>query len=89
VKRGKQKGGQLLAQAVDDELRHLVRPRTQLEHRNALSEGIDSHPEPEHLGVTTQARSQFIQMQVRDLQMAKGALLQGLGMRPCPRASTS
>jgi hypothetical protein len=89
VKRGRQKGGQLLSQAVDEQLSHQVRPRAQWEHRNALGERIDSHPEPKDLRVAAQACSQFIQLQVRDLEMAEGALLQGLGMRSCTRASSS
>ena len=84
MKRGKQKGGQLLAQPVDEQLRHLVRSRAQLEHRNALGEGIDSHPEPEHLGVTAHARAQFVQLQMGEHKVAEGALMQGLGMGPCP-----
>ncbi len=84
MKRAKQKGGQLLAQPVDEQLRHLVRSRTQLEHRNARGEGIDSHPEPEHLGVTAQARAKFVHLQMRQRELTKGALMQGLGMGPCP-----
>jgi hypothetical protein len=84
VKRGRQKGGQLIAQAVDEQLSHQVCPRAQLERRNALGEGIDGHPEPQDLRVAAQACSQFIQLQVRDLEMARcGALMQGLGMRSC------
>jgi hypothetical protein len=83
VKRGKLKGGQLLAQPVDEQLRHLVRSRTQLEHRNALGEWIDGHPEPQNLRVAAQACSQFIQLQMRDLEMAERALMQDLGIRSC------
>jgi hypothetical protein len=54
---------------VDELLSHLVRPRIQLEHRNALGERINGHPKPEHLRVAAQECSQFIQVQ--DLQMQK------------------
>jgi hypothetical protein len=36
VKRGRQKGGHLLAQPVDKQLGHLMRPRTQLQHWHAF-----------------------------------------------------
>jgi hypothetical protein len=89
VKRGRQKGGHLLAQAVDEQLRHQVRPRAQLEHWNARGERIDGHPEPENLRVAAQARSQLIQLHMRKHEVAEGALMQGLAMRSCPRAASS
>ncbi len=63
----------------------MMRPRTQLEHRNALAEWIDGHPEPEHLRVAAQARSQLIQLHMRNHEIAERALMQGLGMRSCPQ----
>jgi hypothetical protein len=71
VKRGRQKGGQLISQVVDEQLGHLMRPRAQVEHRNPLGEWIDGHPEPQDLRVAAQACSQFIQLQMRDLEMAR------------------
>ena len=41
-------------------------------------EWIDGQPEPQHLFGATQPRAQFIQLQVREVQMAEEALVQGL-----------
>jgi hypothetical protein len=62
VKRGKQKGGQLLAQAMDEQLSHAMGARTQLPHGNACGERIDGHPEPQDLGVAAQPRAEFIEL---------------------------
>ena len=85
MKRGRQTRNQLLAQPVDKQLGHLMRPRTQLEHGNACAEGIDGHPEPEDLRVAAQARAQFIQLQMWEHSVAEGALMQRLGMGSRPR----
>jgi hypothetical protein len=89
VKRGRQKGGHLLAQAVDEQLRHLVRSRAQLEHRNTLGERIDGDPEPEDLRVAAQPRAQFIELQMRKSELAEGAFMQALSLCSCSRASSS
>ncbi len=89
MKRGKQKGGQLISQVVDELLSHLVRPRTQLEHRNARGEWINGHPEPEHLRVAAQACSQFIQLEMWEHKVAEGALMHRLGMGTRSPASIS
>ncbi len=60
VKIGRQKGSQLLAQAVDDEVGHAVGTWTQVEGGNALGERINGHPEPEHLRVVAQPGAQFV-----------------------------
>jgi hypothetical protein len=49
VNTGRQKGGQLLSQRVDEELGHVLGAGTQLEDGNALAQRITGHPEPQHL----------------------------------------
>ena len=56
--------------------------RTQLEHRKKLGARIDGQPQPEHLSGATQPGAQFIQLQMRELEMAKEAFVQGLCMLP-------
>jgi hypothetical protein len=88
VKTGRHVRSQEGTQAVDQQVCHLVCPRTQLNHRNAFGQGIKSHPQPKHLRVTTQPRAPLIQLPVWDLHLREGALMQGLAMGPGTRAST-
>jgi hypothetical protein len=48
-------------------------------------EGIDGQPEPEHVCGAAQPGAQFVQLEVREPEMAEGALVQGL----CVLASAS
>ncbi len=63
---GRQKGGQLLSQRVDEELGHVLGAGTQREDGNALAQRINGDPEPEHLGGTAQSGSELIQLHVRE-----------------------
>ncbi len=56
----------------------VLRAGTELKHRQNLGTGIDGHPQPEDLCGTAQPGSQFIQLQVREVQMAEGAFVQDL-----------
>ena len=77
--------GQELPQRMDDRMRHVLRAGTQMKDRNDLCQGVDGQPEPEDLLVAAQPGSQFIQLEVREPEMAEGALVQGL----CVLASAS
>ncbi len=68
-------------QAVDQQVRHVMSARTQLEDGNTLGQRINGHPKPQHLRMAAQARVHLIELYMRDLQATKGALVQGLGMR--------
>jgi hypothetical protein len=57
---------------------------TQREHRQNLGERIDGQPEPEHLRGAAEPGSNFVQLQVWDVQVVETALVQGL----CVPAST-
>ena len=78
MKSGRQKGGQDVSQRMDDCMRHALRAGTQMENRNDLCEGIDGQPEPEHLLVAAQPGTQFIQLQVRELEVVEAAPMQDL-----------
>jgi hypothetical protein len=66
-------------------MRPVLGSRTELQHRKKLGARIDGEPEPHHLLVAAEPGSQFIQLEMRELEMAEEALVQGLCM--FPRAS--
>ncbi len=76
---------QELPQGVDDCMCCVLCAGTQMEDWNNLRGGIDGQPEPEDLLVAAQPGTQFIQLEVREPEMAEGALVQGL----CVLASAS
>jgi hypothetical protein len=41
--------GQDLTERVDEQMRHVLRAGTQMEHRENLRERVDGQPEPENL----------------------------------------
>jgi hypothetical protein len=43
-----------------------------MEDRNDLGKGVDGQPEPEHLLIAAQPRSQFIQLEVWEPEIAEG-----------------
>ena len=63
---------------MDDRMRQALRAGTQMEDRNDLCKGVDGQPEPEHVLIAAEPGAQLIQLQVRQLEMAEGALVQGL-----------
>jgi hypothetical protein len=51
-----------------------------LKHRKKLGEGIDGQPQPENLLGAAQSGAQFVQLNVRDLEVAEIVLVQGLSV---------
>ncbi len=72
--------GEDLPQGVNDCMRRQLRTGTHMEHRKYFREGVDSEPEPEHLGMAAEPCSEFVQLQMWEVQMAEGALMQDLCM---------
>jgi hypothetical protein len=68
---------------VDEPLRHVLRAGTQLEDGKNLGAGINGQPEPEHLFGTAQAGAQFVQLQVREVEMEEEALVQRVRVYIC------
>jgi hypothetical protein len=66
---------QELSQGVDEQVRRMLGAGTQREHRKKLGARIDSQPQPEHLSRAAQSSSNFVQLQVRDVQVAEGVPL--------------
>src|SRR5215469_14497592 len=62
---------------------HVLGARTELKHRKNLGERIDGQPQPEHLGGTTEPGSNFVQLQVREVQVAKEVLMEDLSVPAC------
>jgi hypothetical protein len=56
-----------------------------MEHGKKLRAGVDGEPQPQHMLRAVQPGSQFIQLEVRALEMAEEALVQDL----CVLASAS
>ncbi len=54
---------------------HVLRAGTQMEDGNNLGEGVDGQPQPQHVLVAAQPRAQFVQLEVREPEVAEGALV--------------
>jgi hypothetical protein len=68
---------------VDHLMSHVLGAGTELEHRQNLGEGIDGHPQPQDLLSAAQPGAQLVQLQVREMQMAEEALVQGVCVPAC------
>ena len=67
---------------MNDPMRRVLRVRAEREHGQKLGAGVDGQPEPEYLLMAAEPCSEFVQLQVWEVQMAEGALVQGLLMFP-------
>src|SRR5215467_14390510 len=59
---------------------HVLCAWTELEDGKNLRERIDGQPQPQHLGGAAQPGSNFVQLEVWDLEGAEAALMEGLSM---------
>jgi hypothetical protein len=57
---------------------HVLRAGTQIADRNDLCKGVDGQPEPEHVLRAAQPGAQFIQLEVRKLEVGEAAPMQDL-----------
>jgi len=69
---------QALSQGMNDAMGHVLSARTELEHGKNFRTGIDDQPEPQHLCMAAQPGSQFVQLKMRDVEMAEEALVQSV-----------
>ncbi len=58
-------------------MRHLLHPRTKMQDRDEFRERVHRDPQPEYMGTLAQPRAQFVQLQVRELEVPKPAVVQG------------
>jgi len=70
--------GQSLSQRVDEQVRHVLGARTQVQHGQDLGARVDGKPYPEHLSGAAQPRAEFVQLHVREVEVAEGAFVQEL-----------
>jgi hypothetical protein len=70
-----QKGGQELSQGMDDPMCHVLCAGTQMEDGKNLCARVDGQPEPQHLLGAAEPGAQFVQLEVRELEMAEEALV--------------
>ena len=77
--------GQHLSQGMNHRMGHVLGAGTQLEDGQKLGAGINRQPEPLHLYMAAQPRAQFVQLEVREPQMAEGPLVQRLSVLACAR----
>lgn len=63
---------------MDDSVGQVLCAEIQMEHGKKLGTRVDGQPESEHLSGAAQPGEQFVKLQVRELEMAEEALVQGL-----------
>ena len=56
-------------------MRHVLGAGAELKHRKNLGAGIDGQPEPEDLFGAAEPGAEFVQLQVREVEMAEEALV--------------
>jgi hypothetical protein len=57
---------------------HVLCAGTQMEHGKKLCTRVDGQPEPQHVFGAAEPGAQFVQLEVREPEMAEEALVQGL-----------
>ena len=69
-----------MTQVASTGMRSVLRAGTEMEHGQNLRTGVDDQPEPQHLGTTAEPGSEFVQLQVREVELAEKVLVQGVRM---------
>jgi hypothetical protein len=72
--------GQALSERVDEPMSHALRAGTELKHRKNLRARIDGQPQPEDLFSAAEPCSQFIQLYMRELEVAEIVIMQRLSV---------
>jgi hypothetical protein len=74
---------QALSQGMDDAMCHMLGAGTELKHRKNLRARINRQPQPEDLFSAAEPCSQFVQLEVWEVEMAKGPFVQRLSVLAC------
>ena len=69
---------------MDDLMSHVLCAGTQVKHRQNLGARVDGQPQPQDVGVAAEPGAQFVQLQMREVELAEEAFVQGV----CVFAST-
>ena len=64
-------GGQEVSQGVDDAMRCVLCAGAHMQDRKNFRAGVDGQPQPKHLGTAAEPCAQFIQLHVRELEVAR------------------
>src|SRR5260221_3643403 len=70
---------------MDNGMSRVLRAQTEMEHGKDLGAGIDDQPEPEHLLGVAEPGAEFVQLQVRKLEIAEKMLMEGVRVLPSAR----
>ena len=65
---------------MDEPVRCMLCAGTKVEDGNDLREGVDGQPQPQHVCGAAQPGAQFVQLQVRELEVGEAAPLQCLSV---------
>ncbi len=76
--KGEAARSQDLSERVDEQVCHVLRAGTQLEGGKKLGARINSYPQPQHLLGAAEPCTEFVQLKVREVEMAEEALVQGV-----------
>src|SRR5262249_17040980 len=68
-------GGQALSERLDEDMRHGLRAGAEIKHGKNLRQGINGQPQPKDLLGAAQPGSDFIQLHVRELEVAEIVLV--------------
>jgi hypothetical protein len=60
----------------------VLRARTQMQDRKDLRTGVDGQPQPQDVGVAAQPRPQFVQLDIRKLEMTEKVRVKALSVLP-------
>jgi len=67
--------GQALSESVDEDMGHVLRAGAELKHGYKLGARIDGQPEPEDLCGAAQPGAYFVQLQMREVQVAEETIV--------------
>jgi hypothetical protein len=72
---GKTARRQAVTEVMDDRMRRMLRPRPKVQNRDQFRQWVNGHPEPEDVGSTPKAGAQFVELEMRKMEVAEPALV--------------
>jgi hypothetical protein len=75
--------GQDPPERVDHSMGRMLCTQNQMQDRKNLCAGVDDQPQPQDLLGATQPRPQFVQLDIRKLEMTEKVLVKALSVLPC------
>ncbi len=65
-----------MTKLVDDSTRRILRAGATLQHGDEFGQRVDHDPQPEHVRALPQARAEFVEQELRELEVAQPAVVQ-------------